>query len=271
LEYMANLRRLGCQEIVLVYVIYVKHLVGLSDALREEAAPKLAKQESILKAMGFSVSVETPVGVPGPTITRLANDRKCKLIVVGSHGHSLAREVALGGVATDVVHRSDLPVLVVRLQIHEENEAECRVAEADTLSNTLYATDFSDSAEWAFQYVEKLAQSGSKKVMLVHVQDASRISPHLEHRLEEFGIIDRARLERLGERLRDLGVEEVSISIPYGKPAQEIVRLIEAECASIVVMGTHGRGFTSDVLLGSVSHNVVRHSRAPVLLIPPMK
>ncbi|MHB9035768.1 MAG: universal stress protein [Armatimonadota bacterium] len=36
-------------------------------------------------------------------------------------------------------------------------------------------------------------------------------------------------------------------------------------------MGTHGRGFISDIFAGSVSHNVVRLSQSPVLLIPPAR
>lgn len=272
LRYVRNLRPLGCHEVVLAYAIYVKHLVGLSEALKEEASPRLDAQKRTLEAEGFEVSVETPVGVPGVEITRLAFDAGCKVIVIGSHGHSLARDVALGGVATDVVHRSELPVLVVRLQILEEGERECcRVLATDLVCDVLYATDFSDTAERAFQYVEQFARSGCRKMTLMHVQDVSRIRPHLEHRLQEFSEIDRSRLERMASRLRDLGVEEISLEIPYGHPAKEIVEYVERECSSIVIMGTHGRGFIADIFAGSVAHNVARLAQSPVLLIPPIR
>lgn len=272
LEYTKNLQPLGCRKIVLAHVIYVKHLVGLSEALRAEASPKLDAQKAVLEAEGFAVTTEMSVGVPGPEITYLAETQGCKLIVIGSHGHSAARDIALGGVATDVVHRSELPVLVVRLQILEEGERECcRIVATDMVCNVLYATDFSDTAERAFQYVEQFARSGCKKMTLMHVQDVSRIRPHLEHRLREFNEIDRSRLERMASRLRDLGVEELSLEIPYGAPADEIVGFIRASCPSIVVMGTHGRGFISDIFAGSVAHNVVRLAQSPVLLIPPIR
>ncbi|MCL5104815.1 MAG: universal stress protein [Armatimonadetes bacterium] len=270
-EYMETLRALDCREVVLTYVIYVKHLVGLSDALRDEATPRLDAQRAALEAEGFKVSVETPVGVPGVEITRLALDTGCKAIVIGSHGHSLARDIALGGVATDVVHRAELPVLVVRLQILEEEPQCCQVVSADVLSHVLYATDFSDNAERAFQYVEAFAKSGCKTMTLMHVQDVSRIRPHLEEKLQEFNEIDRSRLERMALRLRDLGVGEIDLQIPYGVPAKEIVDYVQSNCPSIVVMGTHGRGFISDIFAGSVSHNVVRLSQSPVLLIPPVR
>jgi nucleotide-binding universal stress UspA family protein len=270
-EYVRTLRAVDCREVVLTYVIYVKHLVGLSDALRDEASPKLEAQKAALEAEGFKVSVETPVGVPGVEITHLALDTGCKAIVIGYHGHSLARDVALGGVATDVVHRAEVPVLIVRLQILEEEPQCCQVISTDILLHVLYATDFSDNAERAFQYVEQFARSGCKKMTLMHVQDVSRIRPHLEHKLQEFNAIDRSRLERMAARLSDLGVQEIELEIPYGSPAQEIVDYVERSCPSIVVMGAHGRGFISDIFTGSVSHNVVRLSQSPVLLIPPVR
>lgn len=272
LDYLKLLKPLGSREVVLTYVLYVKHTVGLADVMAEDAAPRLEEQKRVLESEGFAVSVETPVGVPGPTITRLALEQGCSLIVIGSHGHSMAREVALGGVATDVVHRSDLPVLVVRLEILEEGGAAvCRVRTADVVGHVLYAADFSDNSERAFLYVEKLVESGAERITMLHVQEAGRISPHLEHRLEEFNSIDRARLERLRDRLVDLGAAQVNIEISYGSPAKEILDRVGDLCPSIVIMGTHGRGFIADILVGSVSHNVVRYSVAPVLLVPPIR
>jgi len=39
----------------------------------------------------------------------------------------------------------------------------------------------------------------------------------------------------------------------------------------LTVMGSQGRGYVSDLFLGSVSHNVARQSVASVLLIPAKK
>jgi nucleotide-binding universal stress UspA family protein len=271
IEYMKTLRTIGCEEVILTHVIYVKHLVGLSEMLREEAQQKLNTQKSALESYGYKVSLETPVGVPGPTLTSLALERGCSLIVVGSHGHSMTHEIALGGVATDVIHLSDVPVLVVRLRIHEENgEVRCCVASTDILSHVLYATDFSDNAERAFKYVEEFARAGCKKMTLMHVQEASRIRPYLEHKLAEFNEIDRSRLDRMATQLRNLGVEAINIELPYGKPAKEIVDYAAEKGVSIIIMGTHGRGFIADIFLGGTAHNVVRLSPAPVLLIPPI-
>ena len=54
----------------------------------------------------------------------------------------------------------------------------------------------------------------------------------------------------------------------YGSPAAEILKAVSEQSAQIVIMGSQGRGFVNESLLGSVSHNIARRSPVPVLLIP---
>jgi len=97
--------------------------------------------------------------------------------------------------------------------------------------------------------------------------DAAVLGTHLHDRLDQFNTIDRGRLEALKERLRAIGKARVAIDIPYGLPVEEILKRATIAKTSLVVMGSHGRGYISELFLGSVSHNVARHSEAPVLLI----
>jgi len=78
----------------------------------------------------------------------------------------------------------------------------------------------------------------------------------------------RERLQRLKKHLLAKGATDVRIEIPYGSPTQEILRRCRTEDVSLVVMGTQGRGFTREVFLGSVSHNVARKAPISVLLVP---
>jgi nucleotide-binding universal stress UspA family protein len=43
----------------------------------------------------------------------------------------------------------------------------------------------------------------------------------------------------------------------------------EAESADLVVLGRRGHGGLSELLLGSVSHQVADHARCPVVIVPP--
>jgi nucleotide-binding universal stress UspA family protein len=171
-----------------------------------------------------------------------------------------------------VIHHAVRPVLVVRLKIAEENRGKrCEVACSDFLRHILYPTDFSDTAEQAFRYVERMVERGCQRVTLLHVQDKVKIAKHLEDRLQEFNQIDWGRLQRLEERLEAKGAADVRKEVPYGYPTAVILERARSSDCSLIVMGGQGRGFIKEVFLGSVAHNVVRNAPLPVLLVPAFR
>ena len=142
----------------------------------------------------------------------------------------------------------------------------------DFREQVLYCTDFSETAERAFPFVEKIVESGGKRVTLLHVQDRTRIEKYLAHRLDEFNELDRQRLESLRSRLEQRGAAEVRIEIPYGLPSKGIVRIARKQNYHLIVLGTRGRGFFAEAFLGKWSGpQVVRSAPAPVLLVPPVR
>ena len=102
----------------------------------------------------------------------------------------------------------------------------------------------------------------------MHFQDKKKINPHLESRLREFNEIDNMRLQIVRERLEQTTGVKPDIELIYGYPSREIIDFCRRETVSLVVMGTHGRGYIEEMFVGSVSHNVARHVPAPVFLSP---
>ena len=47
-----------------------------------------------------------------------------------------------------------------------------------------------------------------------------------------------------------------------------ILDLADVEKAGLIIVGRRGRGEVAELLLGSVSHEIVLHSKRPVLLVP---
>jgi nucleotide-binding universal stress UspA family protein len=89
--------------------------------------------------------------------------------------------------------------------------------------------------------------------------------------VEYFNEDDRGRLENMKQTLLKKGAPQIDTEVCYGIPNEEIIRLIRERNVQLVVMGSQGRGFVGEFFLGSVSHNVVRKSVAPVLLIPGVR
>ena len=231
----------------------------------------LAEQKSMLEQQGYTVVTRTVVGIPKHEIVRIAAQEEYSLIVVGSQGQSMVKEKILGGVAYGVLNKSVKPVLVVPVQKKQGLENECEpVTRCRFNDHILFATDFSATADNVFNLVKHLVTQRAGKVTLVHVQDKTKLEQYLMARLEMFNQQDRGRLEKLQQDLLTLGSPQIDIEICYGVPYQEVTRIIEERDVQLVVMGTQGRGFAGEFFLGSVSLNVVRHSSAPVLLIPPV-
>lgn len=229
----------------------------------------LKKQKEILEAQGFEVEARTVPGFAKQEINRVAADEDFSLIVVGSQGQSLVGEALLGGVAYGVIHSAQKPVLLIPVKPVEGEDNECEpVSKCSFTEHVLFPTDFSENADHAFTYVEKMVEDGASRITLLHVQDKNRIEPHLANRLNEFNEIDRARLQKMKEILQKKSDAVVEIKISYGSPFVEIDHFVREHDVNLVVMGSQGRGFVQELFLGSVSHNVARHSVAPVLLVP---
>lgn len=68
-----------------------------------------------------------------------------------------------------------------------------------------------------------------------------------------------------------LGPVPVRQEVLVGEPGQAICEAATNDGASLVVVGTHNKGFLAKSFLGSVSTHVVRHAPCPVLVVPPAR
>jgi nucleotide-binding universal stress UspA family protein len=266
-----GLRPFGTERIILTHALGIRHLEEMKHQLAPLAEPKLRQQKRALEDQGFAVEIVIAPGIPSWEINRVAKEKQASMIVIGSHGATLAREVLLGSVALEVAHHAEVPVFIAQLKITDEAEGRCEMICDDFNRHVLFPTDFSDIAERAFTYVEQIVRGGGRRVALLHVQDKSRIYGHLKDKLDEFNRIDRERLERMEHRLGELGATEVGIELPYGAPKQEIVQRAEQGDYSLTVMGTQGRGYFGEMFVGSVACHVARRTVVPTLLIPPLR
>jgi nucleotide-binding universal stress UspA family protein len=267
-----ELRECGVKKAVLVHALGVRHIKEMAHLLALMVEPKLAKQKAALESQGFETVVEIAQGLPSIEVNRIAEEHEASLIVAGSHGTTCGSEILLGGVALAVLHHATIPVLLIRLKVNVQDALRrCEAACRNLRQHILFATDFSDTAEHAFTYVQKLAECGPSRITLLHVQDKSKIDKHLKEKLEEFNKIDAERLEWLKADIEKRGAKDIRIELPYGLPKKEIIDYAKLNEVTLIVMGSQGRGFISEMFLGSVSHAVARYSEVPVLLVPAIR
>ena len=269
----AYLKNMGVEEVVLAHVIYVAKTPGLDGMLTAQARPEMERQKKRLEDAGLNVAIEMPLGLPAHALNDLAEANDVSLIVIGTHGRGLAESIALGSVvlgnvSAKLLHITRRPVLLVRSTMPGENAVlGCR----DLFAHILFPTDFSNTAEIAFAYLETVVRTMECPVTLLHVQDQVRPAPYLSHRLKELQNLDMARLQRLKIWLEDLGASQVSIELTQGKPGDAVLESARDKDFSLILMGTQGKGITREILLGSVAHHVARHAGQPVLFIPALQ
>lgn len=87
--------------------------LGESEEMRRDRE-YLEGREQELRAEGFDASAILTWGDPAKRIAEAAESGQCDLIAMATHGHKFIADIIYGSVATDVRHRSKIPVLLVR-------------------------------------------------------------------------------------------------------------------------------------------------------------
>ena len=133
----------------------------------------------------------------------------------------------------------------------------------------LLATDGSSHAEKAMEYARDLALRDEAQVIVVHA-----FEPLPTYLGEPWRDRVTARHVSMGEdvannaaqKLKKAGVG-VIVEVLEGPPADAILRVADVRECDLIVMGSRGHGALASLLLGSVSHRVLAHTRAPVLIV----
>lgn len=82
--------------------------------LREEAVSYLERVAARLRAAGFSVEWKVRFGEPAKEIVEAARQIEANLIALATHGRSGLGRLLHGSVATRVLQRAEVPVLLLR-------------------------------------------------------------------------------------------------------------------------------------------------------------
>jgi nucleotide-binding universal stress UspA family protein len=127
----------------------------------------------------------------------------------------------------------------------------------------LCGVDFSEASTRALQFAERMAREMNAELILVHAFDvpagydtAGQKEPH-DARI-------RSAFDQITPVHPDLKMRR---ALHVGPPGEVLCWLAEDQACDVIVIGTHGRGGLSQLLLGSVAQYVVRHARRPVIVV----
>jgi nucleotide-binding universal stress UspA family protein len=141
------------------------------------------------------------------------------------------------------------------------------------LEKILFATDFSENSEHAFDYAYSFARNFGAQLLILHVINEpvdlrGFYVPHvsfdnLEKEIEEGAekMMDKFCRTRIKDDI------QYTCSIATGIPYEEILKKAEGEGASLIVLGTQGRSGIDHLLFGSTAERVVRKAKCPVMTV----
>ena len=141
----------------------------------------------------------------------------------------------------------------------------------NTLSRILVAVDGSACADNAFESAVELAKKfGSKLYALCVVHTPSMLGADKEtvHALEgQLQIEARLMLSRYYTYAQSKYGIVIETILTQGYPSRLIVDTAKAKDIDLIVIGSRGLSGIKGLFLGSVSHDVVRSAKQPVLVV----
>ncbi len=142
-------------------------------------------------------------------------------------------------------------------------------------TSILVPTDFSGTAEKAFQDAIDIARRTNAALYLLHVNEVIQqcaidycLDAATVEQIENKTIAtSKKMLQKIIDKFPEAKGLKIQMDVKKGNPYEEILKEQEAKKVDLIVIASHkGKGFLGH-LLGSVAERVVRSAKCPVLVV----
>jgi nucleotide-binding universal stress UspA family protein len=235
-------------------------LAVLQNYYRTEMEQAVESARGVLDRLHVRYKLIRSAGRPGAEIARVAEANKANLVVMGSHGRGAATSLFLGSTTQGVIAGCDVPLIVIRDNQLPPSGGEVLVA----VDGSAHARK---AAAYLLRYRGQLA--ASSRVTLIHVSPTIPQPSNAKERaaMQKEQAAEREHAMRDARRLlakTTVKVKEVHV---IGEPGKHIADYAWRNHCSLIVLGSHGRGRMSSLILGSVAQKTVAATRTPVLIV----
>ena len=138
------------------------------------------------------------------------------------------------------------------------------------IKRILVPTDFSAHADEAFRVAHTLARAVGAEVILFHVAHPPAVVSEGGPLLVDPG---KGKAANLWDRFQSIQPNDPKVRVEHevivaDRPsAAHILEILDKRGCDLIVMGTHGRSWLKHLLFGSVTEEVVRRARCPVMVV----
>ncbi|HAH57162.1 MAG TPA: universal stress protein [Bacteroidales bacterium] len=151
------------------------------------------------------------------------------------------------------------------------------------MKKVLIALDYDPTAQKVAEAGFSMAKSMNAKVILLHViahptyYSSPEYSPIMgftgftnfdPFQIEIADKLKQASQYYLDNSKKHLGDNTIQTLLKEGDFAESILKAAKDMHADVIVMGSHSRKWLEDIVLGSVTEKVLKHSSIPLYIIP---
>jgi nucleotide-binding universal stress UspA family protein len=275
-RFLAHLAFTWDDEVTVLHVIswvpfeddVESHYASLKH-IKQDIAPKILDSTvNILKPLPAKVSMESMEGYPDKSIIEVAETSGVDLIVMGARGLKGIKQLIVGSVTRSVAISSPKPVLVIKPPQFA----------ASTKLKILFATDGSDHAKAAGAFLASMPFHRDSEIIILNVVSSAvsdipeRLFLEIGEKIKEDVAKARSIEFEASEKILEPAVKYLKERFPnvngltrVGDPSVEILSLAEDSKTDIIVVGCRGlKGVKG--MLGSVSRNILMHSKCSLLI-----
>ena len=225
--------------------------------MREDGERLLSRAASILPDGLGRVETKMEIGTPADVIVSTAERERSDLIVMGTRGLSLVKEILVGSVSDRVVTHASSAVLTVPSPM-------------PALRKVLLAVEGQSDADRAIEFFMKKPFRHPLEVELLTVLSLPHGRWTKESGSESFKDMTFRSAQRFAENIAARLSTVQCCAIPVakiGSPAAIILQRAEDLQPDLIMVGAHTGKAATRFLLGSVSHKILHMSHRPVLTI----
>jgi nucleotide-binding universal stress UspA family protein len=226
------------------------------DAERRESLRMQVREQLSRVGVEEDWPLDVVTGDPAAMIARVAQQIAAAFVIMGMGEHGLLERVLGDETVIKLLRIGTVPVLAVSPDFTR------------LPSRVIAAVDFSPSSVHALSFVAELLPPNAS-LTLVHVTsrdtDATNWSvPNAGYQ----GTLGRA-FDLVAAELGPVNGRALDRKIVAGDPAKSLLEVAEHAGADLIVAGSHGHGFLTRLLVGSVSQRIVRSAKCSVFVAPP--
>ncbi|MGC2108790.1 MAG: universal stress protein [Candidatus Korobacteraceae bacterium] len=228
-----------------------------TDRRQAEKNFRTLANSGVLKSVDYSILIRR--GHLCDVLPGLVGMYQIDLVVIGTHGHTGLKKMLLGSVAEQVCRVAPCPAMTIGLHAGLPGSGL-------PFTRILYATDFLSGSLRAAPLAFSLAEKAQGAVTLLNVIEEGGHRPSAAAESAAVGIH-----EKLRKLLPTHSAFHVSLHIlvPFGPPAEIILRVAEEERSDLIIMGMRPvrEAALATHLPKAVAPYVISHAHCPVLTV----